>query len=149
MEPSAIRRAAIVLAAMQPPVRVRLLATLDPAMRAELGSAMQEAMQRGWNTRSLALRMLDPTQAEAEPQGDQGLPAVFALADHLEPAAFARVLQATGMRSDDFRLSMIDDAGAAARVREEMMDAPAMSARLREATLAAANSMLDDLRSAG
>ena len=149
MEPSAIRRAAIVLAAMQPRVRVRLLSTLDPAMRVELGTAMQKAAQRGWNTRSLALRMLDPTQAGAEPEGDRGLPAVFALVDHLEPAAFARVLQAAGMRGDDFQLSMIDDAGTAARVREEMMDAPAMSARLREATLAAADSMLDDLRSAG
>ncbi|HBZ46974.1 MAG TPA: hypothetical protein DEO93_06825 [Stenotrophomonas sp.] len=149
MNSVAIRRAALVLAAMQAPVRERLLDSLPPDLRANVDSAVHEVTQRGWNTRVLALQQLAQSDATPAAVSDYtAVPPVFALASQLQPGEFARVLQATGLQEQDFLLSLLDPP-VSIQVRQEMARLAPMPVVVREATLAAADRLLATLQGVG
>lgn len=148
MDAEIVRRAAIVLAAMHPQTRTGLLTGLDAAMRDQLSHAITEVKRRGWNHRAMALRVLEaPVPVEGTAQ-DTACDDVMVLIDYLEPAAFACVLHAEGTRSDDFRLAVIPVARQL-EVREALAARKPMPPQLREATRAAAQAMLCELRDGG
>ncbi len=146
MDAEAVRRAAIVLAAMHPRVRARVLAGLGAAMRGRLSPVMDEVVRRGWNGRAMAMAVL--ASAPVADATGEASKETMALSDHLEPAALACVLQAEGMGSDDFQLAMMP-----ANLQRELQAALAargpMPPQLREATRAAARALLGELKGRG
>ena len=144
-----LRRAALVMSAMETSIRTQILDGLDPMRRTEVEATMLDVVSRGWNTRALALQQLALIDTSVPATAvEETVPAVFSLADHLQPAEFARVLQAAGLQEQDFLLSMLEQP-MAYRVREEMALLLPMPGPVREATLAAADQMLSDLQKAG
>ncbi|MGX9720057.1 hypothetical protein [Stenotrophomonas acidaminiphila] len=147
MDAEAVRRAAIVLAAMHPRVRARVLAGLGAAMRGRLSPVMDEVVRRGWNGRAMAMAVLASAPV-ADATREASCQETMALSDHLEPAALACVLQAEGMGSDDFQLAMMP-ASLQRELQAALTARGPMPPQLREATRAAARALLGELKGRG
>jgi|GEM_PF-1991096 hypothetical protein len=148
MDAEAVRRAAVVLAAMHPGVRSGLLADLDGVMRAQIVAMIDEVTRRGWSHRAVAMRMLESAEPAGIPGNDSACEDLFSLSGHLSPGALACVLQAEGIASDDFRLAMIPTSFQA-ELRSALGARPPMPPQLRDATRVATKALLGELRERG
>ena len=146
MNASAIRRAAIVVSAMQPDIRVELLARLVPSMRATLLDCISEVERRKWNDRTFALRVMDASDGRKRiaPATD-GQPDIMLLADQFDVVELARVLQSRGMTNADFAVEILP-AQLQRLVREELAQLDPMPPALSAATSAAALKLLGERR---
>jgi len=146
MVAAAIRRAAIVVAAMQPDVRAELLLGLEPSTRGLLLDCIAEVESRRWTARGFALRALDVSSDidGAVPLSD-GEPDIPLLADHLDVVELARVLQSRGSVDGDFAFAMLP-AQLQQSLRAELGKFGPMPPALSTATRAAALMLQVELR---
>lgn len=139
MTAAAIRRAAIVVAAMQPDVRAELLLGLEPSTRGLLLDCIAEVESRRWNDRGFALRALDvSSNIEAPVPLSDGELDILLLADHLDAIELARVLQSHGAGDGDFAFAMLPaqlQRPVLAALEDSVPMPPALSAATRAAAL--------------
>lgn len=146
MTAAAIRRAAIVVAAMQPDVRAELLLGLEPSTRGLLLDCIVEVESRGWNDRGFALRALDvSSDIDAAVPLSEGEPDILLLSDHLDVIELARVLQSRGTVDDDFAFAMLPEQ-LQRSVRAVLENSEPMPPALSAATRAAALTLQVELR---
>lgn len=148
MDTEAVRRAAVVLAAMHPGVRAGVLADLDGVMRAQIVAMIDEVARRGWVHRAVAMGMLESLEPAGIVSNDGAFEDLISLSENLSPGAFACVLQAEGIASDDFRLAVLPTC-----LQTELLTAlgarPPMPPQLRDATRAATKALLGELTGRG
>lgn len=146
MTTPAIRRSAIVVAAMQPDVRAELLLGLEPSTRGLLLDYIAEVERRRWNGRGFALHALDVSSdiGGAVALSEGGLD-ILLLANHLDVGELARVLQSRGAVDDDFAFAMLP-AQLQRPLRAELDKLEPMPPALSAATRAAALTLQVELR---
>lgn len=143
MSAAAIRRSAVVVAAMQPDVRAELLVGLEPSVRGLLLDCITEVERRRWNDRALALRVMGaPGDSDGTLSRQDGEQDILLLADRLDVVELARVLKSYGAVDGDFAFAMLPaqlQPGLRAELNKLEPMPPALSAATKAVALALQN----------
>jgi hypothetical protein len=137
MTETALRKSALAASLLDARARRRLYASLPASMRLALKIRVGEVEAKGWAQRSIIDAALGEAFVQPVERGMIGLDELLRLAARLDPAIYARVLQASELRNPEFLLSLLE-VDYAESVRAGLAASTALPPALRIATLQAA-----------
>lgn len=141
MTEAALRKSALAASLLDSRARRRLYASLPASTRLALQVRVREVQAKGWAQRPIIDAALGQSFVQPVERGEIGLDELLRLAARLDPAIYARVLQASELRNPEFLLSLLD-VDYAESVRAGLTASTMLPPALRIATLQAASAAL-------
>lgn len=137
------RKAAFLISLLSPDDQDRFIATLAESYSDPLRSAISYIRRRGWNRREVVEATLG-LQLDAMRGGDLRVEELLFLSQHLDSTALSRVVVASNLAAPHFFVSLLPD-GYRQGVQAGLAQMPVMNSQVRNATLAAARRLLDEV----